>query len=72
MDDEEWEAIMHFMVFVHPGPGRPTIHGARRALDACFHAACFAGPWKNSPPPSANPIPSTASSAAGPMPACGK
>jgi transposase len=49
MDDEEWEAIMHFMVFVHPGPGRPTIHGARRALDACFHAACFAGPWKKLP-----------------------
>jgi transposase len=49
MDDEEWEAVMHFMVFVHPGPGRPTIHGARRALDACFHAACFAGPWKKLP-----------------------
>ena len=49
MTDEEWEAVMHFMVFVHPGPGRPTIHGARRALDACFHAACFAGPWKKLP-----------------------
>jgi transposase len=49
MTDEEWEAVMHFMVFVHPGPGRPTIFGARRALDGCFHAACFNGPWKNLP-----------------------
>ncbi len=49
MTDEEWEAVMHFMVFVHPGPGRPTIFGARRALDGCFHAACFHGPWKDLP-----------------------
>ena len=49
MTDEEWEAVMHFMVFVHPGPGRPTIWGARRSLDACFQAACFNGPWKKLP-----------------------
>jgi transposase len=49
MTDAEWEAVMHFMVFVHPGPGRPTIQGARRALDGCFHAACFDGPWKDVP-----------------------
>ena len=49
MTDAEWEAVMHFMVFVHPGPGRPTINGARRSLDACFHAACFPGPWKRLP-----------------------
>ncbi len=49
MTDAEWEAVMHFMVFVHPGPGRPTIAGARRALDACFHAACHNGPWRQLP-----------------------
>lgn len=49
MTDEEWEQVMHFMVFVHPGPGRQTIMGARRALDACFHAACFPGPWRALP-----------------------
>jgi len=49
MTDEEWEQVMHFMVFVHPGPGRPTIFGARRALDACFHAACHPGPWRHLP-----------------------
>jgi transposase len=49
MTDEEWEAIMHFMVFVHPGPGRQTIIGARRSLDACFHAACHPGPWHKLP-----------------------
>ena len=49
MTDAEWEAVMHFMVFVHPGPGRPTIIGARRSLDACFHAACHPGPWKKLP-----------------------
>ncbi len=49
MTDAEWEAVMHFMVFVHPGPGRPTIFGARRSLDACFHAACAPGPWKDLP-----------------------
>lgn len=49
MTDAEWEAVMHFMVFVHPGPGRPTIAGARRSLDACFHAACHPGPWKKLP-----------------------
>ena len=40
---------MHFMALIHPGPGRPTVLGARRALDACFHAACFSGPWKRLP-----------------------
>ena len=50
MTDAEWEAVMHFMVFVHPGPGRPTIFGARRALDACFHAACAPGPWRKLSP----------------------
>jgi transposase len=49
MTDQEWEAIMHFMVFVHPGPGRQTILGARRSLDACFHAACHPGPWHKLP-----------------------
>jgi len=49
MNDEEWEQVMHFMAFVHPGPGRPTIFGARRALDACFRAACFDGPWRALP-----------------------
>jgi transposase len=49
MTDQEWEAIMHFMVFVHPGPGRQTIIGARRSLDACFHAACHPGPWHRLP-----------------------
>lgn len=45
LTDEEWEQVMHFMVYVHPGPGRPTINGARRSLDACFHAACSGRPW---------------------------
>jgi len=50
MTDEEWERIMHFMVYVHPaGPGRQTIMGARRSLDACFHAACMDGPWRALP-----------------------
>jgi len=50
MTDAEWEAIMHFMVHVHPpGPGRSTIMGARRSLDACFHAACMDGPWRTLP-----------------------
>jgi hypothetical protein len=49
MTDAEWEAVMHFMVFVHPGPGRQTILGARRSLDACFHAACHPGPWHKLP-----------------------
>ena len=45
LTDDEWEQVMHFMVYVHPGPGRPTINGARRSLDACFHAACSGRPW---------------------------
>ncbi len=49
MTDEEWEQVMHFMVFIHPRAGRPTIMGARRSLDACFEAACFNGPWKRLP-----------------------
>ncbi len=49
MTDAEWEAVMHFMVHVHPGPGRPTIWGARRSLDACFQAACSPLPWKQLP-----------------------
>lgn len=49
MNDEEWEAIMHFMVHVHPAQGRYTIMGARRSLDACFHAACLDGPWRALP-----------------------
>ena len=50
LTDDEWERVMHFMVYVHPGPGRPTIAGARRSLDACFHAACMDGPWRSLPP----------------------
>lgn len=50
MTDTEWESVMHFMVYVHPaGPGRQTIMGARRSLDACFHAACMDGPWRTLP-----------------------
>jgi len=49
MSEEEWQAVMHFMVFVHPGPGRQTIMGARRSLDACFHAACMNRPWTDLP-----------------------
>jgi len=49
MTDAEWEAIMHFMVHVHPDRGRYTVMGARRSLDACFHAACMDGPWRTLP-----------------------
>lgn len=49
MTDEEWEGVMHFMVYVHPGPGRTTILGARRSLDACFHTACMDKPWPQLP-----------------------
>ncbi len=50
MTDAEWEAVMHFMIYVHPpGPGRSTIIGARRSLDACFHAACMDKPWRELP-----------------------
>ncbi len=49
MTDEEWEAVMHFMVYVHPARGRYTILGARRSLDACFHAACMQKPWHQLP-----------------------
>ena len=49
MTDEEWESVMHFMVHVHPARGRYTIMGARRSLDACFHAACMDKPWRELP-----------------------
>jgi len=49
MTDEEWEGVMHFMVYVHPARGRYTILGARRSLDACFHAACMDKPWPQLP-----------------------
>ena len=49
MTDEEWEGVMHFMVHVHPSRGRLTILGARRSLDACFHAACMDRPWRDLP-----------------------
>lgn len=50
MTDDEWEQVMHFMIYVHPpGPGRSTILGARRSLDACFHAACMDKPWPHLP-----------------------
>ena len=45
MNDEEWERIMHLMIHVHPARGRLTILGARKSLDACFHAACMDKPW---------------------------
>ena len=50
MTDAEWEAVMHFMFNVNHGRGRPTIAGARASLDACFHAACMDGPWRELPP----------------------
>ena len=50
MTDEEWEAIMHLMIYAHPpGRGRYTIMGVRRSLDACFHAACMDKPWRALP-----------------------
>ena len=49
MTDDEWERVMHLMVHVHPARGRYTIMGARRSLDACFHAACMDRAWKDLP-----------------------
>ncbi len=49
MTDAEWEGVMHFMYYVHPEKGRYTVLGARRSLDACFHAACMDKPWRELP-----------------------
>jgi transposase len=49
MTDAEWDRIMHIMIHVHPDRGRFTVLGARRSLDACFHAACMDGPWRALP-----------------------
>ena len=46
MTGDEWERVMHSICCVYPGPGRPTIAGARRSLDACFHAGCSGRPWR--------------------------
>ena len=55
MTDDEWERVMHFMYCVHPGPGRPTIAGARRSLDACFQAGCSGRPWRELSPHDGKP-----------------